>query len=93
MRNIMTTKQLSICAKMLRNSADTCHRLIVDKRKQLDAIRGVGFASLTEGDLRKADILEEDIVTYMDEETAYLALADMIDGEEHVVSFKNTTGY
>lgn len=93
MKNVMTVAQISICAKRLLEQARLSHGILVDKRKTLDAIRDRGLDLMTEEDIRKADMLEEDIHTYANEEAALLALAEMILETEVVVSFKTMTGF
>lgn len=91
MRNVLTHKQLTICAKTLRQQSELCHQIIVDKQAALRDLEAI--EPKTESDLHKMSFLEDDVVRYMDEETALLALADMIDDTPHVINIRTDISY
>ena len=84
----MTIKQLSYCAAILKEEAETADRLLQDARKQLDEFVHPyeDPSQMTDTDKKTALIYEQRIKRYGEQETAYLALADAIENKNVLVN-------
>ena len=92
MRNVMTVKQLSVCAERLEEAAGVEHRLLVENRKKLEAINAQN-RELLEVDKSKAAMLEDLICESMDDEAALRALAEIIYSTDVVIGLRTTVSY
>ena len=91
MRNVLTLEQAYKCGQQLREAAEINSKIIADKRTQMEAINNV--PEKTDEDLRKMQMIEDDIMRYMEEETGFRVLADIILSKEVVCDFRTTISY